>query len=79
MTPSLLISNINTMILAPFLGFLTALAFVLFIFGVIEYIAGSANPEKRAMGSKHIAWSVVGLFIMFSFWGIMWTIINFWN
>lgn len=49
-----------------------AVAFVVFIWGVFQYlIAGGANEEQRDKGKQLIVWGVVGFFVMVSVWGIV--------
>jgi len=61
----------------PFVIFLIALAAMFFIWGLIEFIAGADNEEKRTAGKRHLAWGLIGLFIMFSVYGIIQLIANF--
>ncbi len=70
-----LIANINTYIINPFIAFLFVLATVLFLIGMIRYyIAG--EEKDRETGKKHMAWGLVGMFIMISVFGIMRIIVN---
>jgi uncharacterized membrane protein YidH (DUF202 family) len=59
------ISAVQTQILTPLVSLLVLAAFVLFIFGVVEYIRNAANEEKRKQGQQHIIWGIVGLVIIF--------------
>lgn len=72
-----LIDKIFRLAITPFLKFLFALAAIIFIFGVVEFILNADNEDKRAQGKKHIVWGIIGLFIMFSVWGIIEIIMNF--
>jgi hypothetical protein len=65
-------------VVSPFITFLIVLATVIFIWGVIEFIAGADSQEKRITGKKHMIWGILGLFIMLSAAGLMWIIVNFW-
>ncbi len=67
---------INTQIINPLITVLFAVAIVVFMFGVIEFLANTDNEEKRDTGKKHMIWGIVGLFIMASAIGIMHLIIN---
>ena len=73
-----LIGRIGDQILNPIAGLLIALGVLMFVYGLIEFIAGADNEDKRNIGKRHMVWGVVGLFIMVSVFGIMWIIINFW-
>lgn len=75
-------SIINTLLseaVWPFVGFLFVLAIAYFIYGLIEFVAGADNQEKRITGKRHLMWGIIGLFIMFSVWGIIKIILNFIN
>lgn len=74
-----LISKINTHIVNPIIGLMLAIALVVFLYGVFEYIAGASNEEKRDTGKKHIIWGLIGLFIMFGVFGLMNVLVSFWK
>ena len=74
-----LLNKISKEILQPFVGFLMALAIMLFVFGIVEYMLGAANEDKREEGKRHMIWGIVGLFIMVSVWGIMRILLSFWK
>jgi len=61
----------------PFVIFLIALASMIFIWGLLEFIAGADNEEKRNIGKRHLVWGIIGLFIMLSVYGIIQLIANF--
>ena len=50
---------------------MVALAVLFFLYGVMEFIAGAGNEEKRTQGKRHIIWGIIGIFIMISVFGIM--------
>ena len=72
-----LISKIIAGAIQPAVTFLIALSVAIFIFGIIEFIAGADNEEKRNIGKKHLIWGIVGLFIMLSVLGIKASIESF--
>ena len=74
-----LLNKINTQIFNPIIKLLIAVGVVVFLYGVVEFIAASDNEEKRSTGRKHIIWGVVGLFIMISVFGIMHLLADFWE
>ncbi len=74
-----LLNNIADKIINPLIGLFITLAIMLFLYGVIEFIWGADNEDKRNQGKQHIVWGIVGLFIMVSVFGIMNIIINFWQ
>lgn len=65
------IAAINKEVVNPIITLLFAVALIVFIYGVIEFMRGSANEEARSKGQQHMLWAIVGLFIMVSAIGIM--------
>ena len=59
------IGKIETQILVPLMTLLALIAFVVFIWGVVEYIRNADSDEARAKGQQHILWGFVGLVIIF--------------
>ncbi len=52
-------------ILVPLITLLSLVAFVLFVWGVVQFIAGAEDEEKRKTGQQHMIWAIIGLAIMF--------------
>ncbi len=59
------LGKVEIAIINPIITLLVLGAFVVFVWGVIEFIAGAGNDEKRLTGQKHIIWGLVGLVIIF--------------
>ena len=78
MNADALINKITAGILIPLIGLVIALGLAVFIYGVVEFIAGADNQEKRDKGKQHIVWGIVGLLIMVAVAGIIQIIQNFW-
>ena len=74
-----LLNNIAIQILNPLIGFLISVAFLVFIWGIVELIYGSDNEEKVKIGKRHLVYGLIGLFIMLAVLGIMNVIQNFIN
>lgn len=66
-----LIFDINRTILNPIIQFAFIIAFVFFLWGVMQYIRNANNPEKRKVGQDHMMWGIIGLVIMIGVYGIM--------
>jgi len=66
-----LLTKIETEILNPVIGLLVIIAMAVFIYGLVEFIGGADNEEKRNNGKRHMTWGIVGLFIMFTAFGLM--------
>ena len=63
-----IIGVINTVVV-PFIG---ALAFLVFIWGVVKYFFFSAGDEtKLAEGRQFIFWGILGIVVLFSVWGFV--------
>ncbi len=68
--------SISTMILQPITSLLFAVGFLVFIWGLIEFIANPTDPEKKKTGTNHMIFGILGLLIMVSIWGIVGLITN---
>lgn len=66
-----LIGNISDRILNPLVLLLAGIATIYFLWGVFEFIRDYDSPEERSKGARHMLWGVIGMFIMFSAFGIM--------
>jgi len=70
------VKNLFTLVIDPIVSLIFAAAILYFVYGVFKYIKGADDGEARATGGKHIIWSVVGIFIMISVWGILYFLKN---
>ena len=52
-------------IINPIITLLALAAFVVFVWGVVDFIRGAANDERRTIGKRHMVWGMVGLVIIF--------------
>lgn len=59
------INGIEQQILAPLITLIALGAFVVFVWGVVEFVRGADNAEAREKGQRHIVWGLVGLVIIF--------------
>ena len=73
-----LISNIKVYILNPIIGFMFAVAVVMFIYGIVEWIWDGDNEEKVEVGKKHMIWGIIGIFVMLGVYGILNILSGFW-
>ena len=71
-----LLFKINSNILNPLIEFAFIIAFVVFLFGVMEMIRGANSEEKRRKGREHMLWGIVGFIIMFGVYGILNLLVN---
>ncbi len=52
-------------------GILAALALLVFFWGLVKYIAKADDEKAKEAGKNTMIWGVVGLFVMFSVFGIV--------
>jgi lysylphosphatidylglycerol synthetase-like protein (DUF2156 family) len=71
-----LLHKINVVIINPIIILLFAVAVLVFLYGVFEYVKDSGSEEARTTGQLHILSGVFGIFIMISVFGIMQLILN---
>mgnify|MGYP001613989596 CR=1 FL=1 len=50
---------------------LAVIAFLLFILGVARFIRASANDKDFDEKKKFLIWSVIGMFVLVTIWGII--------
>jgi len=65
-----LVAKVQENVLEPLLALLFGLAFIVFLWGIVEFIRDSHSDEGRSKGKQHVMWGVIGMFIMASVFGI---------
>lgn len=63
------LNKVNAYILNPLLEVLFAVAFIYFIYSIIQLV--QAEGDKKNDARKAVTWSIVGMFIMISVYGII--------
>lgn len=58
-------------IINPIITLLALAAFVVFVWGIVDFIRGAGNEERRELGKRHMVWGIVGLVIIFGARGII--------
>ena len=71
-----LIRGLSRYVINPLIILAFAVAMVVFLWGVFNYVRGAGDPKVREKGRDHILWSIIGMAIMFSVFGIMTVISN---
>lgn len=66
-----IINKIVEVVINPLILLLMAIAFVVFLWGGFEFIAGASGVENREKGKRHMLWGIIGLFIMIAVFGIL--------
>ena len=59
------IGKVESQILAPLITLMALVAFVVFLWGVVEYVRNAESDEARAKGQQHMLWGFVGFVIIF--------------
>ena len=65
------LKNVVREIVNPLILLLAASAFVVFVWGVFEFILHAGDEAKRAEGKRAILWGIIGLVIIFGAFGII--------
>lgn len=65
------LGKVITQIIDPIILLLAAVAFVVFLWGVFEFIVNAGDAAKRKTGKEAIIWGLVGLTIIFGAYGII--------
>ena len=60
------VAKINSVILYPLIILLMGIAFLVFLYGAFEYVAGADNETARETGRRHLIWGVIGFLVMVS-------------
>lgn len=71
MTISALLDKVNQFILNPLIILLFAVSFLIFLFGIFQFINSQSSDDKRGEGKKKIFYGLIGMFIMFSAYGLI--------
>jgi hypothetical protein len=59
-----LLNNISKFVINPIIFILFSAAFVVFIWGLVQFIAHLDNEEARSTGAKHMVWGIIGMVVM---------------
>ncbi len=71
-----LLNKIYKVIINPAIVLVFAIAFTVFLWGVVQYLQKGDSDTGRKEGSQHILWGIIGMFIMISVFAIMRIIAN---
>ena len=64
--------KITTVIINPILALIFAVGFLVFVWGVVEFLAGQNGiGEGASKGKQHMLWGIIGMFIMVAAWAIL--------
>lgn len=70
------LKNIVQIVVNPIIKVAFAVAIIIFIYGIFEFMRNSDNPEARKQGQWHMLWGLVGLAIMVAVFTIVRIFLN---
>ncbi len=65
------LGKVTDAILDPVIKLLFAVAFIMFFWGVVEFLMKANSEGNQEDGKRHMLWGIIGLVIMFSVWGLL--------
>ena len=65
------VAKFNDIILYPLIALLSAVAFLVFLWGCAQYFINATNDQARQQGVKHITFGIIGLVVMLSAFAIL--------
>lgn len=71
-----LLGRISYYILNPLIVLAFAVALLIFFWGIFQFISSETADAKRGEGQKKILYGLLGMFIMFSAYGIIGLILD---
>ncbi|MEK7561076.1 MAG: hypothetical protein AAB539_03920 [Patescibacteria group bacterium] len=76
-----LVNKILVELINPVIVLLFAVATVVFIWGIIQYVIGGTQGSQGRLGSGKnvIIWGIIGMFIMASAWGMVKLLCDFFS
>jgi NADH:ubiquinone oxidoreductase subunit 2 (subunit N) len=66
-----LLGTINEVILFPLITLMMAVALLIFLYGLFEYVRNAESDSGRETGRRHILWGVIGMLVMLSAMSIL--------
>ena len=63
--------NLTEEILGKLAPTLIAVAVIILLIGIINYIRAGDDEEKRTKGKNEMLYGIIGLFVMVSIWGLV--------
>ena len=65
-----LVPKVYDSVVVPIFWVLFSVAFIVFFWGVVEFIRDAGSEDGRKKGRQHMLWGIVGILIMSSVFGI---------
>lgn len=65
------LNKVNAAIINPLILLVFAVAFLVFAWGIFQFLANASEGSKREEGKQKILYGLIGMFIMFSAYGLI--------
>lgn len=65
------LAKIESAVLFPLMALMMAVALLVFMWGLYEYVLGADDDSARAKGREHMVYGIIGLFILISAYSIL--------
>ncbi len=65
------VTKIENIILFPLMTLMMAVAFLVFLWGAYEFVAGADSSEAQTKGKSHMLYGIIGLLVMVSAYAIL--------
>ena len=66
------VNKFTDVIVNPILALIFAAGLIVFVFGVVEFLAGQNGIGEGAQnGKRHMLWGIIGMFIMVAAYAIL--------
>ncbi|MDB5194385.1 MAG: hypothetical protein JWN50_399 [Parcubacteria group bacterium] len=69
------LDKVSQYILNPLIKLLFAIAFLVFVFGIFQFIRSETSDKARTKGKDKILYGLIGMLVMFSAYGIIHAIV----
>lgn len=70
------VDKLNSIIIFPLIALMSAVAFLVFLWGCAQYFMNAANETARQEGMRHITYGIIGLVVMLSAYAILAIFVN---
>ena len=70
------VAKLNEIIIFPLIALLSAVAFLVFLWGCAQYFINATNDQARQQGVQHITFGIIGLVVMLSAFAILSIAVN---
>ncbi len=63
--------SVSANILNPLIVLVFAIAFLVFFYGIFQFVSKAGESSERESGKKKIIYGLIGMFVMFSAYGLI--------